>query len=251
MADALREGETDAPAIQTVQRLAAVLNIFTVDRPRLTFAEIVAELALSKATAHRYARALREARLLRYDTGSDTYAIGPLVLALEAAARAGLPIVTAAEPFLERLLAETDRTVVLSVWNGETATVVRCLDNTTGEIRLRVRVGAQLHPTRSAQGRIFCAFLPPSEAPAVARQMRASSELRQIVEEIRRTGMAVNTQVDYGVRVLAAPVFEQTRVVAAMALMGTSVTLSGEDEASAAAALRRVSGELSSQLAAV
>lgn len=238
----------DGPAIQTVQRAAAMLSAFSVERPRLSLAEITAELGMSKATAHRYARALRAANLLRYDPASGKYTLGPRILALEAAARAGLPIVTAAEPYLERLTRETDHTTVLSVWNGDAPTVVRCLDNTTGDVRLSVRTGSQLDLTRSAQGRVFCAFLPALEAPAVARRIKGSPDLRQIVDEVRRRGYAVNTPDDNGVRVIAAPVFERSQIVAALAVMGTAVSLAGEAGEAAATALTRVAAALSNDL---
>jgi DNA-binding IclR family transcriptional regulator len=246
--DPAAELATDAPAIQTVKRAASILGAFTVNRTRLSLTEITAELGLSKATAHRYARALRAANLLRYDPVASAYSLGPHVLAMEAAARAGLPIVTAAEPHLDRLMREVNQTVVLSVWNGEGAIVVRCLDNTLGDVRLSVRTGSQLDLTRSAQGRVFCAFLPPAEVPGLARRLKTSPELRTVLDEVRRTGIAVNSPADFGVRVLAAPVFERTQVTAAMAVVGTEATLRGDAETLAAAALREAARRLSLEL---
>lgn len=240
----------DAPAIQTVQRAATILQAFSVERPRLTLAELTADLAISRATAHRYARALRAANLLRFDVATATYTLGPQVLAMEAAARAALPIVTAAEPYLDRLTRLTNQTSVLSVWNGEVPTVVRCMDNTSGDVRLSVRTGSPLDLLRSAQGRVFCAYLSAAEAPTVARQLRLSAGLRAVVEQVRRDGFAANSPEDFGVRVLAAPVFERTQVVAALAVLGTSTALSGAVEAAAADSLRLVARELSEALGA-
>ncbi|GHJ07259.1 IclR family transcriptional regulator [Micromonospora humidisoli] len=250
MTGGVDESAGDAPAIQTVQRAATILQAFSVERPRLTLAELTADLAVSRATAHRYARALRAANLLRFDTATATYTLGPQVLAMEAAARAALPIVTAAEPHLDRLTRLTNQTSVLSVWNGEAPTVVRCMDNTSGDVRLSVRTGSPLDLLRSAQGRVFCAYLSAAEAPAVARQLRLSAGLRAVVEQVRRDGYAANSPEDFGVRVLAAPVFERTQVVAALAVLGTSTALSGAVEAAAADSLRLVARELSEALGA-
>src|SRR3954465_9711355 len=106
-----------APTIQTVQRAALILDSFTVSRPYLSLNEITARLGASKATAHRYTKALRAANLLRYDERTALYSLGPQVLSLAASARAGLPIVSVAEPHMEGLLKEVDETVVLSVWD--------------------------------------------------------------------------------------------------------------------------------------
>ncbi|WP_181445352.1 IclR family transcriptional regulator [Micromonospora endophytica] len=250
MAEASEEPVGDAPAIQTVQRAATILQAFSVERPRLTLNELTADLSISRATAHRYARALRAANLLRFDVGTATYTLGPQVLAMEAAARAALPIVTAAEPHLARLTRLTNLTSVLSIWNGEAPTVVRCMDDTTGDVRLSVRTGSLLDLTRSAQGRVLCAFLPTDEVPVVARQLRLSAQLRKVAEQVRRDGFAVNSPEDFGVRVLAAPVFERRRVVAALAVLGTSAALAGVAQATAAQTLREVARELSEELGA-
>ncbi|GAA0819719.1 IclR family transcriptional regulator [Streptosporangium amethystogenes subsp. fukuiense] len=252
MADQAHPGDVDVadevPAIQTVRRAALILSGFTIERPWLSLNEITARLGVSKPTAHRYARALRAANLLRYDPRSALYSLGPQLLGLEAAARAGLPIAAAAAPHLELLMREINQTVVLSVWNGECPVVVSCVDNTLGDVRLSVRTGSQLDVTRSAQGRIFCAYLPAGEVPGLARRLRASAELRELLKEVRRTGLAINSPVDHGVRVLAAPIFEGDQVVASMAILGTVASLAGDLETQAAAVLLGVARELSREL---
>jgi DNA-binding IclR family transcriptional regulator len=245
------DGLGEAPAIQTVQRAATILSAFTVEQPRLTLSELTASLGTSRATAHRYARALRAANLLRYDPYEARYSLGVQVLALEAAARAGLPIATVSEPYLAGLMGEIDQTVVLSVWNGESPTVVRCVDNTVGDLRLSVRTGSRLDLVRSAQGRVFCAYLPVGEVSGLARRLRTSSELRAAVESVRRTGVGVNASADHGVRALAAPVFERDQIVATMAVIGTAAALTGAVEARAVAALKRVVRTLSADLGSV
>ncbi|MER7169165.1 IclR family transcriptional regulator [Micromonospora sp. NPDC000207] len=248
MAGRVEEAGGEAPAIQTVQRAATILQAFSASRPRLTLTELTADLKISRATAHRYARALRAANLLRFDVATATYTLGPQILAMEAAARAALPIVTAAEPYLDRLMQATNLTTVLSVWNGEAPTVVRCMDNTTGDVRLSVRTGSPLDLTRSAQGRVFCAYLPSTQSPVVARQLRGSASLRAVVAQVLRDGYAVNSPEDFGVRVLAAPVYEHGQVVAALAVLGTDAALAGAAQATAAGHLVEVAGELSEGL---
>jgi DNA-binding IclR family transcriptional regulator len=84
----------------------------------------------------------------------------------------------------------------------------------------------------------------------VARRVAASVELRRLIDEVRRTFIAVNSPEDHGVRVLAAPVFERNQIVAAIAVVGTAVALSGDAESASASVLRRVAGDLSKKLAA-
>jgi DNA-binding IclR family transcriptional regulator len=48
--------------------------------------------------------------------------------------------------------------------------------------------------------------------------------------------------------VIAAPVFERSQIVAALAIMGTAVSLAGEAEDEAATALTRIAAALSQDL---
>ena len=86
--------ETPAPAIQSVERAARMLGLFTAEEPRLTLAELTQRMGMSKATVHRYATALRNAGLLRAAAGA--YTLGPRVVELATAALAA-PVFQGAE----------------------------------------------------------------------------------------------------------------------------------------------------------
>ncbi|QWF23237.1 IclR family transcriptional regulator [Nocardioides sp. LMS-CY] len=237
------------PTIQTVQRAAVVLGSFTVTKPFLSLNEITSSLGTSKATAHRYTKALRAADLLRYDERTSLFSLGPQVLTLAAAARAGLPIVAAAEPYMEALLKRVDETVVLSVWDGESAIVVRSLDNTARSIRISVSVGARLDPLHSAQGRVFSSFLSPEQVPGLARALRREPELIAELETIReRGGLSLNSPDVNGLRTIAAPIFEGSAITATMAIVGTATSVPDELTHPMAQALVETTRELSSGL---
>jgi DNA-binding IclR family transcriptional regulator len=240
--------ENGSPAIQTVQRAAVILSAFTVSRPRLSLNELTASLGTSKATAHRYTKALRESNLLRYDEREALYSLGPQILTLSAAARAGMPVIGVAGPHMQRLVREVDETVVLSVWDGDTAVVVRVDDNTDRVIRVSVRTGSRLSRTASAQGRVFCAFLPPDEVPGLPEQLTESAELRREVEKIRAEGVSGNTPSVNGVRTLAAPIFRGTALIAAMAIVGTTSSVPEGTASPLAEALKRTAALVTAEL---
>src|SRR6266498_1305835 len=98
-------------AIQSVARAAQILGFFTVGRPRRSLSEITARLGVSKATAHRYTVALRQASLVR----------------------------------------RVNETVVLSIWDGEQPVVVRVDDNPDRIVRLSIHTGARLTAFQSSQ----------------------------------------------------------------------------------------------------
>lgn len=240
--------DTASPAIQTVQRAAVILSAFTVSRPRLSLNELTASLGTSKATAHRYTKALRESNLLRYDEREALYSLGPQILTLSAAARAGMPVIGVAGPHMQRLVREIDETVVLSVWDGDTAVVVRVDDNTDRVIRVSVRTGSRLSRTESAQGRVFCAHLSPDEVPGLAEDLTSSPELRREVEKIRADGISANTPSVNGVRSIAAPVFRGAMLIAAMAIVGTTSSVPEGTHSPLAEALRRTAATVTAEL---
>lgn len=242
------EGGETAPTIQTVQRAALILDSFTVSKPHLSLNEITSRLGASKATAHRYTKALRAAKLLRYDERTALYSLGPQVLTLAASARAGLPIVAAAEPYMDKLVKTVDETVVLSAWDGEAPTVVRSTDNTDHLIRISVRVGARLDLATSAQGRVFCAFLAADQVPGLDKLLRRSPDLREELEVIREQGVSVNSPSMNGVHTIAAPIFEGDAIIAAMAIVGTTVSVPREADSPMAKALLATTRELSQRL---
>jgi DNA-binding IclR family transcriptional regulator len=226
-----RPTEAPLPAIQSVERAARMLGLFTVDQPQMTLGELTTRMAMSKATVHRYATALRNAGLLRLSRGY--YTLGPRVVELASAALAGLAVVTVAGPYLERLVAETGETGVLSVWDGEAPVVVRVDANTSRLVRIVVATGSRL-PLDSAQGKVFRAFIDE----------RANGEL----EQIRSTRVAHFGAVVEGIGALASPVFQGAEIVATLALVGTTASIDPDPEGPLARSLRDAADALSTEL---
>ncbi|MBD0318595.1 MAG: helix-turn-helix domain-containing protein, partial [Thermoleophilia bacterium] len=74
--------QAQAPVNQSVERAARLLALFSVEEPELSLAEVTARLGTSRATAHRYATALRRVGLLRATPAG--YTLGPRVVELAA-----------------------------------------------------------------------------------------------------------------------------------------------------------------------
>ena len=227
----------DAPVNQSVERAVRLLGFFSPEEPELTLARLTELLGTSKATTHRYTLALRRVGLLRFDSGTGVYSLGPRIVELAATALAGLRIVRIAGPTMERLVAELNETVVLSIWDGEQPTVVRVDDNTDRLVRIVVRTGARLPRVESAQGKVFLAFGP--DAAELEEDERGS---------IYATRIAVNSQVVEGIRAIATPIFQGGEAIAAMALVGTISSLPEDARSEPAVRLRAAAEGLSAEL---
>ena len=246
-----RELNGSESAIQSVARAAHILGFFTVGRPRRSLSEITARLGVSRATAHRYTVALRQANLLRFDPATSEYTLGPQVLTLAGAAGAGLPVVAIAGPHMEALVHKVNETVVLSVWDGEAPVVVRADDNPDRLVRISIHTGSRLTLFRSSQGRIFCAFLPEGEVSGLRRALRRDPALSAELQRIRRTRIAVTSAVEAGIRAIAAPVFQGDRVMATVAIVGTSASVPESRSSPMAKALLATAAQLSREFGTV
>ena len=227
---------TEAPINQSVERAVQMLGFFTAEEPELTLAQLTERLGTSRATTHRYTLALRRVGLLRFDPGAGVYSLGPRIVELAATALSGLRIIRIAGPHMERLAAELNETVVLSIFDGESPVVVRVDDNTDRIVRILVRTGSRLPPT-SAQGKVFLAFA----------QDGAGLEPGEL-DLIRSTRVAINSQVVDGIRAIATPVFQDREVAAAMAVVGTIASIPEDPESTLAARLRDTAERLSAEL---
>jgi DNA-binding IclR family transcriptional regulator len=67
-------------------------------------------------------------------------------------------------------------------------------------------------------------------------------------EEILRTRVAINSEVDDGIRAIAAPIFQEREITAAMAVVGTITSLPEEPESTIGAHLRATAEALSAEL---
>jgi DNA-binding IclR family transcriptional regulator len=228
---------TDAPINQSVERAVQMLGFFTAEEPELTLAQLTKRLGTSRATTHRYAMALRRVGLLRYDAASGTHSLGPRVVELAATALSGLRIIRIAGPHMERLAAELNETVVLSIWDGDSPIVVRVDDNTDRVVHIIVRTGSRLARTTSAQGKVFLAFSADAEELGKKEAAR-----------VRETRIAINTLNADGIRAIATPIFQDRDCVATMAVVGTIANLPAKENAPLCLRLRETADVLSAEL---
>jgi DNA-binding IclR family transcriptional regulator len=187
--------------IQSVERVAAVLDVVAsqaVDGCRLV--DIVRGTDLSKATAHRFLRALERVGLVEFDERADRYFIGMRVAALGTAAGNRFGLVQRCQPSLRRLAMRTADTVYLSLRIGDETV---CLAREEGEFPIKIltlNVGDRRPLGVGATALALLAFLSDAEierilaanAAAVRTLGSDSATLLDMVSASRRYGYALN-----------------------------------------------------------
>lgn len=225
-----------------------------------TLQEIASANGMLLARTHRYLLSLVKSGLVDYDKNSGHYELGSLVLELGLTALDRLDAVRMGSDIVRGLAERLDRTVLLSVWGSNGATIVKCEMARRNRINQR-REGVNLPLLTSATGRIFFAYLPRRETldflseqttgeAAPADAIPAPGVLENLRAEIRRVGIARNaggTRLD----ALAAPVFNyEGRLVMVLTIVADAQTVDMSIDSGAARELRSQAEALSRQLGA-
>jgi DNA-binding IclR family transcriptional regulator len=140
-----------------LERIFALLNCFTADKPELTLADLVSLTGLPKPTVHRLTRLLVEQRLLKrtdtgYSLGIRLFELGELVDDRRALRDASLP-------YLQELFERTHETIHLGVLEGgEVLYFTKIVGYKS--FPLPTRTGGRWPAHASALGKILLAWTP-------------------------------------------------------------------------------------------
>lgn len=235
--------------IQVIERLARVLEVFATSGRQLKVRELAAALHLRRSTAHRYLASLARAGFLRSE-GEGSYALGPLLIQLGAAAVGGVQIVEIAEKYLSQLAEEAQETAVLTLWSGNCPVVVRVREPQAKLVQLHIRLGAML-PLDSAQGHLYLAFHPDRQRVQQLLAQFPESQRREMergLADARKHGVFVSSRVAEGIRAVAAPVFDHELITGTIAFVGTLSSIPADADSGLAEALKHAAQKLSRDL---
>lgn len=234
--------------IRAVSRAAQILGLFSPTQPQLTTTFVATRLKMNRTTAYRYCMSLVTAKLLERTDGSE-FVPGPILLQLGAFALGRRDILGIAPPHMRALSATADATAVLSLW-GSTGPIVSAVEeDTRRNVLVTVRLGTHLHMT-TAQARLFHAFHPDQLLMGRLLANLPEPEHEQLVTQIaeaRAAGYAVQLS-KRGITIVAAPVFDDRGMCAALALLATRDVLSTNRDSAQVSALIDTARELTREM---
>jgi IclR family transcriptional regulator, KDG regulon repressor len=137
------DGRASRYRIQALDRAAAILNCFGLDRPELNVRDIAEKTGLHKSTAHRILMALHHNGLVEQDAPSGRYHLGLQLVKLGEHALQRLDVRVVARPHLEELAGQSKETVHLAVMDGDQVVMLDRVD------------GPHALATPSLPGRLF------------------------------------------------------------------------------------------------
>ena len=204
-----------------------------IDAPHpLSLKELCERSGLQTGHAFLYMTSFREVGLVRQDPTTSRYELGPLALDLGLAAIHRANVIDLAKDPMYGLEAQTDQSVLLTVWGNRGPTTVATVNGPhTGPLQLAV--GYVMPLLETASGRVFLAYQPRSQTQALlAAEMRAGPTFlkttftAEFVEDIVTTTLAQGFSRsdplrDDGFASIAVPIFDHASAIRA------SISLTG------------------------
>lgn len=252
--------------ITVVRRAALVLRTLA-QRGPLGVSELSREVGLGKASVFRLLQTLSLEGLVRQDSSTSQYSLGPELVVLGQAAVEGIDLRTHARPLMERLSKQTGLPSYLNVAG---ALDVVCLEHvpSLGGINLYGAAGHTMPYHACPSGLVLLAFGPPERVEHVLERgldrysSQTITEPKRLLEALaatREAGYASGVDdLEDGVSSIAAPIMDAAdRVVASLGLAGFSHLFSKRFEElvaavrEAASAISFSSGDGTLPLAAV
>lgn len=241
----------------SLERVLAVLEVFTEQRLEWTVEELMAELGHSRPTMYRYLKTLKDAGFVTYSRRSSV-TLGPKIVEMDYLARRSDELVAGSLPFLQRLTAAHQCTAMLLRWYGSRILCVVSETSAPKPVSSYPR-GRPMPLGRGAIPRSIMAFLPRAQLGPLVEQNLAElsavglghsvDEVVEALRKLRKAGYFVAYgEVTPGAVGIAAPIFDIRQypiaslcvTIAGSSVSGKVIDLIGEEVRSAAAEITRL-----------
>lgn len=216
-----------------LEKLNTILDLFSAERPELTFMEIADRLNRPRSSVYRILARAASAGFLDQDPASGRYRVGIRLASLGELARHSTSLQRVAYPQLlhlaERSGGETSVLMVPSGTEGVTVDLVEGFH----PVRIPHHLGGRFPLHATAGGKTFLAAMPPEEVARIlkrplerctARTIVDPAKLRRELEQVRAQGhgVAVGEWIE-DLCAVAAPIRNHRgRVVAAIGVASPS-----------------------------
>ncbi len=214
------EVKTDSQTgVALVAKAFQILDLFQLDAPSWSQAELIKTTGLNRSTVNRLVRFLATQGYLIHNTTTSRYSLGLAAIELGNRAHANFDLRSTCRPHMEALSAKINETIILCAYDPTSLTGI-CIDQIEGRhqgLRVFERVGTKFPLHAGAAPKAILAFLPDDVANnALDRKLEQLASgtilnpaiLRTEILENRIRGFAVSRQETIeGTTGLASPIF--------------------------------------------
>lgn len=161
--------------LRSLARGLQIIELFTHDKPVLTFDEIRARCRFPGSTLYRFLDNLTRAGLLSLHPMTKEYRLGAVFIRLGQVAQKGIPLLELCYPVMRRLSAETGESVFLSIREGREKVCVSSVESGRRPIRYVPKTGSVAPLHVGASGKAILAFMHEDEMRDVVDKGRLVS----------------------------------------------------------------------------
>jgi DNA-binding IclR family transcriptional regulator len=254
----IRARESKSAPVGVVGKVLRILEALDASPTGLQLREISQQTSLNKSTAYRFVAHLEsEGYLFRDHEGA--YVVGPKLARLGAGIAYHATLRKISRPVLTQLAKETTETVNLAVLDGHEVLYLEVLESPHA-FRMASRPGMHRPPNCTALGKALLAFLPsePREEilpmltfeRATPRTIPNLARFRKELARVAQQGFGMDDEeTELGARCVAAPVFDESRQVAAAISVSAPITRMSRDRIqSVALATKKAARTISARL---
>jgi DNA-binding IclR family transcriptional regulator len=223
------------PGTQAVTRALALLKSFSDQEPELSLTELASRAQLNKTTAYRLLSALEKESMIVRDGRSETYRLGPEVIALGGRALRANDLRSVSHPCLEELAERTGETATLEILTGNQVLI---LDEVTSSYLIGTShsIGTRWPAHATSTGKILLAFQPEEQLQKVItaplekltkNTLNDVALLKRAFNRIRDQGYAIAVEeIEVGYIAVGAPIRDHDgKVIAAISVGGPSTRM--------------------------
>lgn len=228
------EGEKTIYSSKVLDRVMMILSTFTSVTPELTFAELMVQTRLYKATLFRLLEAMRSYGLIEVSKESGKYHLGLKFFDLGALAIGRLEIRKCADAELEWLAEQSGETAHLCILDGAEIVYISKVESRQA-LRIPSGVGHRNPAYCTGVGKAILAFLDDEQIekylaqivlrPLTDKTITCPEKMWQEIKSVRQQGYAIDDQeINENVRCIGAPIRDFSgKVIAGISIAGPAI----------------------------
>lgn len=218
--------------IQSVERAFSILEQFSQNERELGVTVIAKRIGLHKSTCFGLLYTLQELGYIQQNPETGRYGLGLKIFELGQTYLEGQDLRQLANPYLRRLVEQTQETAHLVVLEGKTAVYIDKVEGSHA-ITISSRIGQRAKMHCTGVGKALMAHMPESDLAQVfagglerctENTITDEAKLRGHLKTIRDSGYAIDDEeIEVGLRCVAAPIFNaHNQAIAAVSMSGPS-----------------------------
>lgn len=248
-----------ASPVSAVDRAIQILKSFEANQDEYSLTELCSLLNINKSTAHDILSTLYHHRFLLRNEKTLRYRLGPALIRLGHLAHEQMDIRQIARPYMDALMRQTSKSVLLGTLYDGRITVIDKVDP-IGILHVSVVIGQQIPVWAGSFGKVFLARKNEEEIDKLFAEDRLITGRRSSAVDlvaykrelarVRQQGYAIDDREEYllGVKAISVPLKDHQGVVAAMTILGFTSRSTGEPSQATITAITRAAAEISEQL---